>query len=778
MPKNLRWLLVLFIGGALLLPGLGSFGLWDPVEIRQADLAQEVSKSGSFRDVTVDGRYSPRPPLYVWAVALGFKVLGVNELAGRLPLALIGLLALLIAYRVGRRLISQEAGIGAALVLGTTPAFLFQARQLESDVVFYAAILAGVGGLAAYLCPANGRRSKWDLVMGAAGLVAGFLSRGLVIGVAYPLVSLFLALAISWRSGLISPAPPAPAPAPQPDEDDADQSDEDKEDHPYRDPAIERDDEMAAPRFTLGQSVKQALPGVGLALLAVGALVGLSFALLANKTYLLLGAEWTKSMAPPTFDTPFRDIGWGFFPWFGLVPLALGSFVVTQKGEATERPPDAFPKLLVLFLLVGGYVLSSFWMAYMGGLRYPALPWLAFAVGVLAADLWVTRRPVHRFWGVVAVGLVLVLHQDFFVRPDGLVFSHLLEAPKYPSELNLKILVRVIGILFAVLFFFSLGGAPSPVTEIKNKRWYGRMAAVGARALDWMGGIIRMVLGPAGHHARMATAVAGILFGGFCTFYLTPQLSLHLSNKALFGTFHKCKSGGEMLAQYQVPGRGAAYYNDGQVEDVGDQNKLFELLKRDKRIFILVPSHQMAPIDKAARQQNIPYFVLDDRSSQYLILSNKLEGKCAVDHNPLRRLVLAKEPKIKYKIKANFDNKVELLGYEVDDPVTRGGKFTLKLFFKVLGQMPSGYKIFIHFDQPASRFHGDHVPLGGKFPTEYWMPGDYIVDPHEVDIPIFTTPSGSYTMNMGFWLGSDRIKVIEGPQDGDNRVNMGVLRVR
>jgi len=121
---------------------------------------------------------------------------------------------------------------------------------------------------------------------------------------------------------------------------------------------------------------------------------------------------------------------------------------------------------------------------------------------------------------------------------------------------------------------------------------------------------------------------------------------------------------------------------------------------------------------------------------------------------------------------------VELLGFDVDDLVTRGGKFKITLYFKVLGRMPSGYKLFIHFDQPANRFHGDHQPLGGKYPTEYWLPGDYIVDPHEVEIPIITTPSGNYTMLMGFWLGSQRLKVIDGPNDGVNRVTLGTLRVR
>lgn len=776
--KKHPWILILLIGSLIWLPGLGSFGLWDPVEIKQADLAQEVAKTGSWHDVTIDGRYSPRPPLYIWAVALGFKVLGVNEMAGRLPLALMGLLTLLLAYRVGRRLISREAGMGAALVLGTTPAFIFQARQLESDMLLYASILASVGGLAAYIWPASGKRCRWDLLIGAAGLVAGFLSRSLIIGVAFPLLTLWLAVALSWRTSrpadpVLEPAKPEPEPESEPESEDSPTADP-----PYRTTA-EEEEPPAPARLTVGRSLQQCIVPLLGALAVAGVIIGALLLALGNTRYMLLGGEWRRMLAPPTFETTLRDIGWGFFPWIGLVPLALARFVLDQREDPDKRSSEAFPKLLVLLLVVGGYVLASFWQGYLGNLRYPALPWLAFGVGVLGAELMRRKEDVSRFWALAAVGLALVVHQDFFVKPDGLVFSHLLDTNKYPSELDLKYQVRAIGVLFAVLYFFSLGGIPRSLGKLSGTKWYGRAAAWVGRKVDLIGAGLRFLLGPvSGQRMRWGVIGAAIIFSGYCTYYLTPQLSLHLSNKALFGTFHNCKSGVESLAQYQVPGRGAAYYNDGQVEDVGGQDKLFELLRQDKRWFVLVPSHQLAPIDKAARQQNLAYYVLDDRSSQFLIISNKLEGKCNVDHNPLRRLVLDKPPKVKHPIKVNFDNKVELLGYEVDDVVTRGGKFELKLFFKVLGEMPSGYKIFIHFDQPSSRFHGDHVPLGGKFPTEYWMPGDYIVDPHKVDIPLLTTSSGLYKMYMGFWLGENRIKVIEGPNDGSNRSPIGTLRVR
>jgi len=140
--------------------------------------------------------------------------------------------------------------------------------------------------------------------------------------------------------------------------------------------------------------------------------------------------------------------------------------------------------------------------------------------------------------------------------------------------------------------------------------------------------------------------------------------------------------------------------------------------------------------------------------------------------------VLSSPPKPRKVLTANFENRVRLLGYDVPDVVTRGGKFRITLYFHVLGTLPSGYKLFIHFDQPANRFHGDHEPLDGKFPTQYWLKGDYIVDPHDVEIPLITTPSGTYTMYMGFWLGSQRLKVIDGPNDGVNRVRLGVLKVR
>lgn len=746
MSKLPKWIWVLVVASALILPMLGSFGLWDPAEIRYADIAQEVAQKNAYLDVTDHGRLRPPSVLYVWLVALGFET-GIDELAGRLPLAICALLTLLVGYRVVRRLAGEDAGLAAAFVLGTTPSFLFQARQLVSEMPLYLAQLAAIGGFAAYVWPADRQRRLLDLGLGTAGLIAGFVAHGLLLGCALPLFCLLLGVGLAWRV--------------------------------YDEPAGEP---VGPEASTLGQSVRQTWRPLALALGVAGlGIWGLFSAMRVEASPLLsqmliYGGVINKVNTPPTFDVALRDLGFASFPWFALLPPALGSFAMAQRDPG-RRGRRAFVQLLVIVAAVIGYLVAVVWPSYLGELRFPTLPWLMIGVG--AWGWWTYQRGASKpMWGVAAAAIILVVHQDYYARPQSLAFAHLLSTPRYPEEFSIRPEVRLFGVAFAVLFYLTLSGPPQPIQTRLRVRWIGGLLSFFARLLDRIGAGARWLAGEGNRRLWLATAALGLVFAGWCTLYLTTELSYHMSNKALFETYHRCKKRGQRLAQYQVSGRGAAYYNKGQVDEIHGQDELFDRLRKKERAFVLIPAGQLGAIDRAARQQKLPYYVLDDRNSKYLIISNKLAGSCDQDLNPLRRLVLSKRPKPQHPMHANFENRVELIGYDLPDVVTRGGKFPIKLYFHVTGQVPAGYKIFLHFDQPASRFHGDHEPLDGKYPTQYWLPGDYIIDPHEVDIPLLTTPSGTYTIYMGFWIGSKRLKVVDGPQDGHNRVRMGTLRVR
>ncbi len=70
------------------------------------------------------------------------------------------------------------------------------------------------------------------------------------------------------------------------------------------------------------------------------------------------------------------------------------------------------------------------------------------------------------------------------------------------------------------------------------------------------------------------------------------------------------------------------------------------------------------------------------------------------------------------------------------------------------------------------------MPLEGRFPTQYWVPGFYITDEHLIRPDRAMEPVGTYQGYAGFFLGAERLKVVSGPQDGDQRVKLGTFIVK
>jgi hypothetical protein len=85
--------------------------------------------------------------------------------------------------------------------------------------------------------------------------------------------------------------------------------------------------------------------------------------------------------------------------------------------------------------------------------------------------------------------------------------------------------------------------------------------------------------------------------------------------------------------------------------------------------------------------------------------------------------------------------------------------------------------VFVHIDGNSLRLNGDHDPVGGRYPPKLWESGDVVADTQELTVPAnFRT--GDYVIYVGWFSGSNRLKVESGPDDGIDRVRAGVLRVR
>jgi hypothetical protein len=203
---------------------------------------------------------------------------------------------------------------------------------------------------------------------------------------------------------------------------------------------------------------------------------------------------------------------------------------------------------------------------------------------------------------------------------------------------------------------------------------------------------------------------------------------------------------------------------------------------------------------------HVGYFVVDGASSRFLLVSNRLDGG-EKDENPLKKdvwmapvlpRVAASDPnqpegtksdwpdqpapwKWRVPVKTMFEDAVELVGADFPASMRRPGTIPLTLYFRVHKKPKPGFRVFVHFDAPGEpRLLGDHALLNGTFPTDYWLPGEYIRDTYDVEVPLMTTPAGKYTVLMGFWPGGEgkRFKITAGHNDGGDRTQVGFIEIK
>jgi 4-amino-4-deoxy-L-arabinose transferase-like glycosyltransferase len=140
-----------------------------------------------------------------------------------------------------------------------------------------------------------------------------------------------------------------------------------------------------------------------------------------------------------------------------------------------------------------------------------------------------------------------------------------------------------------------------------------------------------------------------------------------------------------------------------------------------------------------------------------------------------------------HKLEANWDNKIQLLGYDLDAPTYKAGEtIRLTLYYKGLGQIDTDYTVFTHLLGPHNPDSGgtlwgqdDSEPCRRGYPTSAWDADEIVVDHFFISIPA-EAPPGDYELEMGFyeWWTLEHLPVLTtaGRVAGD-RVILSQLRV-
>jgi hypothetical protein len=784
------WWIALF-AVALVLPRLGSFGFWDPWELKVAEHARDMAGASSLFDVTVNKRFTAEPPLDLILSALGMRIFSVGEFGGRIGNGLCAILAILAVYWAGLGLFRRRAAVLSALALGSFPLFVLEARQIVSDMPLIAGLALALGGLGRYAWPASGVRRPRDLAVAGVGLVLGLLSGGALLGVALPCLTVAGTLLVGFglrprgegagmgNSSLTATGVGRDVPA---------------------DASFGRGLFVQAAR---GRAVLVSVAALGVLVFALTLLTGN----VAGKFSLLLGGVPRAGTPSTTFDFFVKQLGFGLFPWSAVAVFALGRPLI-RLGGGDEPDGDrlAFAQLYLLVFAAFGFALSSLFVLMTGEARFAALAPVALAIGALLDEALEGERAEPVLGLLVATG-TMVVARDFVLTPEELVSVHTLAKVHWPPTLNLGPLFIAIGLLFAAGIYTGLS---------TRGRALGRVALRDlGTAGPWRRRIEKAVV-EAGRYGIQVAVASAVLFAAIVGLYLVPTLSKHLSFKPLLETYSRFALHGERIGRYKVEAQGAGFYSHKEMSDLPTQDRLVEFLRASDRVFALVPTTEIGALDAALKTAKVAYVVVDGSSSRFLLLSNRLESG-EKDDNPLKpdvwmapqlpslvpvasgeaspnqqpsgaeaaqKTEWPEQPapwKWRISARAMFDDSIELVGADFPPDIRRPGKIHLVLYFRVHKKPKPGFRVFVHFDAPSEpRLLGDHPLLNGTFPTEYWLPGEYIRDSYDVDVPLMTTPAGKYTLLIGFWPGGEgkRLKITAGNNDGADRTQVGFIEIK
>jgi hypothetical protein len=776
------WWIVIF-ALAMVLPRLGSFGFWDPWELKIAEHARDLAASSSLFDVTVNKRFTPQPPLDLILAATGMRIFSVGEFGGRIGNALCAILAILAVYWAGLGLFRRRAAMLSALALGSFPLFVLEARQLVSDMPLVAGLALALGGLGRYAWPPDGKRRIRDLVIAAVGLLLGMLSGGAMRGVALPSLAMAGTLLVGYglrpRSGGDPGTSALCAPGIGPD--------------------VSADVGFGRGLFLKGARGRAALLTVamlGLAVL-VWALVAGN---VAGKFSLLLGGVPRSATPTTTWEYLVEQLGFGLFPWSALAVFALGRPLI-RLGGGSEPDGDrlAFSQLYLLVFASFGFALSSLFVIMTGEARFVALAPVALAVGALLDEALEGERAEPVLGLLVATG-TMVVARDFVLEPAALVSVHTLAKVTWPSVIKMGPAFIGFGLLFAAGIYTGFA---------TRGRAIGRVALRDlGKAGTWRRRIERVVV-EAGRWGIQVAVASAVLFAFVVGVHVVPTLSKHLSFKPLLESYKRFATHGERIGRYKVEAQGAGFYSHKQMVDLPSLDRVADFLRSSDRVFVLVAASETGPLDANLKAARVNYFVVDASSSRFLLLSNRLDAG-EQDQNPLKKdvwmapqlprmvTVQASEPgeppvqrsewpdqpvpwKWRIPMHTMFEDAIELVGADYPPTIRRPGSIPLTLYFRVHKKPKPGFRVFVHFDSPSEpRILGDHALLNGVFPTDYWLPGEYIRDTYDVEVPLMTTPAGRYTLLVGFWPGGEgkRLKITSGHNDGGDRTQVGSIEIK
>ena len=438
------------------------------------------------------------------------------------------------------------------------------------------------------------------------------------------------------------------------------------------------------------------------------------------------------------FAGGFADFGYQLFPWTPLVVV----------GALTSDRDRLGPTWLAC-ALVGAVAWSVVYGTTSSLVVIPAALCGASVIERLSRPE--TPAVWRRLAIAATVGGILVLGKDAQLSPDRIIAA----LSDYP------------------------GGHTFPDDALHGGKRLGRLRSFAALALLLAGlvtvrrGRLATVLGRMPNAARTAltATVVGLAALSTAVLYsrgLVPDLSALVSPRAVLENYQSWVSADalpDQLGTHRVRDRGMGIYGPDNVEVLAGRSDATKWLSADEPRVALIRARDLAPIHMNHRHQDWPLFVLDRSHASLMLVANVLpEG--ATDLNPIPDVLLEAPPPMRHETLLRFENYIEIVGWQVTEPIIRGGTATIEIAIKVLRPLPGGCKLYTRLLKGrSSRMAVDPQPLAmDLYPPNLWREGDFILHQYEFKVPPLEIQWGPHELIVGLRRSETKNIEISAPE--------------
>ena len=447
-----------------------------------------------------------------------------------------------------------------------------------------------------------------------------------------------------------------------------------------------------------------------------------------------------------TFELYVQQLFYATFPWSAFLPMALMRFF---SGSNAEDNGERRKKLFFFLSFAMPYIFFSLGSTKFNHYIFPVIPFLAVILAVylvkMVEEPW---KPYMRIDIILAVFIFAILAKDLVTN-----YKHLIHLFVYyydrPLPRGLADSIRPVFYAIFIPMGFAIG---LPLI----RRRLNALCVTGLLAL-------------------------AIVFSLFMNNWVMPRLADTFSQKKLWEAYTAQAKNGEPVCEYHSwQRRSVSYYfnNESKYIDSRKSKRGERFFKRPGKWFCMVDRSQYSRLREKVKSisDRDLYLVNSDHPTTYLVATEPLKEKKRQE----KKYLLENMPVLQNRLKAVWDDSIELLGWEIPkEKVKIGDKVELNLYFKALRDIEKDYRIFIHGEvrNTVGRLNGDHYPAGGNYPTDRWKAGQIIKDTWS-GVITSRISTGSMDFYIGFFDKDGRLKITDGPVDRNGRVQTGSVKIR